>query len=177
MKLKIFIPATFIPLSGAMMLVPAAVPAQNLFESDAGSGNFYEFTPNGTLNTFASGFSRPSGLAFNSAGQLIVADNSANITEISPSGEKSTFATGLNYTYGLAFNNAGDLFATSGLGPNKGGSIIEITPDGMKNTFAHVSSPAGLAFDEAGDLFISDNFNGTIIEFTPAERRAFLPLY
>src|ERR1017187_10301030 len=37
---------------------------QNLFVSDAGSGNIYEFTPGGVQSTFASGLNQPLGLAF-----------------------------------------------------------------------------------------------------------------
>ena len=46
------------------MLVAASAQAQNLFEADYGSGSIYEFTPDGTQTTFASGLHLPLGLAF-----------------------------------------------------------------------------------------------------------------
>ena len=48
-------------------------------------------------STFASGLYGPYGLAFNSAGNLFVADyGSGNIYEFTPGGVRSTFASGLN---------------------------------------------------------------------------------
>ena len=78
--------------------------AGDLFETDLGSGNIYEFTPGGTRSTFASGLSNPNGLAFNSAGNLFEADfASGNIYEFTPDGVQSTFASGLPDPAGLAF--------------------------------------------------------------------------
>ena len=49
-----------------------------LFSADDGS--IYEYTPDGVRSTFASGLNQPRGLAFNSAGDLFVAENgSGNI--------------------------------------------------------------------------------------------------
>ena len=60
----------------------------DLFESDYGSGNIYEFTPGGTRSTFASGLNGPGGLAFNSAGNLFAGDVSAvtstNLLPVAP---------------------------------------------------------------------------------------------
>jgi len=46
---------------------------QNLFVSDAGNNAIYQFTPDGTRSTFASGLNSPDYLAFDSAGNLFVA--------------------------------------------------------------------------------------------------------
>src|ERR1039458_3696345 len=48
--------------------------SQTLFESDFYDGNIYEFTPGGAQSTFASGLSGPTGLAFDSAGNLFAGD-------------------------------------------------------------------------------------------------------
>ena len=58
----------------------------------------------------------PTGLAFNSAGDLFEADHgSGNIYEFTPGGTQSTFASGLNAPDGLAFNSAGNLFEADSL--------------------------------------------------------------
>jgi sugar lactone lactonase YvrE len=81
----------------------------NLFVSAANNttslGIIYEFTPGGMRTTFASsGLSVAVSLAFNSAGNLFVADySSGHIFEYTPDGTQSTFASGLNEPAGLAF--------------------------------------------------------------------------
>ncbi|OWK39899.1 IPT/TIG domain-containing protein [Fimbriiglobus ruber] len=85
----------------------------------AGSGTFRvqvslsaPWTP--TVATVASGFTNPSGLAFDTAGNLYMADASANtISKIVPGGTVTTFATGLAGPDGLAFDTAGNLFSDS----------------------------------------------------------------
>ncbi len=130
--------AVFI-LSVAAQLIYAA--PGDLFESDQGSGNIFEFTPGGTRSTFASGLT-PRGLAFNSAGNLFEGDGSGNIYEFSPGGTRSTFASGLT-PEGLAFNSAGNLFEAD----FGSGNIYEFTPGGTRSTFASgLSDPTFLAF-------------------------------
>ncbi len=117
--------------AGAILLLAGNVQGQTLFETDFGSGNIYEFTPSGSKSAFASGLNYPSGLAFDSTGNLFVADNdSGQITEITPGGSQSSFASGLSYPSGLAFDSAGNLFeADSG-----SGTIYEFTPSGSQST-------------------------------------------
>jgi DNA-binding beta-propeller fold protein YncE len=84
---------------GVVLLIATSAQAQNLFVANAGSypnfsGNIVEITPDGTQSTFASGFYSPAGLAFNSAGNLFVANTGdLNITEITPDGTQSIYAT------------------------------------------------------------------------------------
>jgi hypothetical protein len=149
--------------------IPDIIKAQNLFVADNGSGNIYEFTPDGVQSTFASGLNGPTGLAFNSAGNLFVADGSGNIYEFTPGGVRSTFASGYSYSEffapeGLAFDSAGDLFEAD----NGDGNIYEVTPGGVQSPFASgLSSAHGLAFDSAGNLFVADLSSGNVYEFTP----------
>jgi len=114
-----------------------------LFEADQVSGNIYEFTPNGASITFASGLFLPTGLAFDSAGNLFVSDanNNGTIVKFLPNGASITFATGLgDHPHCLAFDGAGNLFLASG-------GIQEFTPDGTHSNFASgLDSPMCLAF-------------------------------
>src|ERR1035438_365054 len=108
----------------------------------------------------------PIGLAFNSAGDLFVANCWAgSITEITPGGARSTFASGLNSPFGLAFNSEGNLFA----GEYWNNDIREFTPDGTQSIIfsSGLSNPIGLAFNGAGDLFVANGPSGNITEITP----------
>ena len=157
--------------AGAVLLMAASAPAQNLFATDFEGGHVYEVTPDGVQTTFASGLVNPAGLAFNSAGDLFVADNgSGKIYEFAPDGTRTTFATGLDHPFGLAFDSAGNLFVGNqgtGIGT---GSIYEFTPGGAQSTFVNlVYDSFGLAFDSAGDLFEANAYGNDIHEYPPGE--------
>jgi DNA-binding beta-propeller fold protein YncE len=79
--------------------------AGNLLEVDNGSGNIYEFTPNGGSSTFASGLVCPWGLAFDNAGNLFEANcsDAQNIYEFTSNGGSSTFASRFEEPTFLAF--------------------------------------------------------------------------
>src|SRR6266478_2424768 len=101
---------------GALSLICASAPAQNLFMSDGYSGeshtfgHIYKFTPNGASSTFASGLDGPESLAFDAAGNLFVADG-GSIYKFAPGGARSTFASGTSGV--LAFDAAGNLFVAA----------------------------------------------------------------
>src|SRR5215471_17034544 len=78
---------------GAILLICSSASAQNLFLSAGNS--IYEFTPNGTETTFASGLIGPGALTFDEGGNLFVAD-SGTIDRFTPQGVRSTFASGLD---------------------------------------------------------------------------------
>ena len=83
--------------------------------------------------TFASGLSYPSGLAFDNAGNLFVADaGSGAVYKFTPAGVRTTFASGLNYPSGLAFDRAGNLFVDAG----ERQQSINSLRTGVRTTFA-----------------------------------------
>jgi len=151
---------------GKIFLLASSAQAQNLFAGSSSSGNVYEFTPGGAQSIFASGLT-PTALAFNSAGDLFVANKgigngpSPSISEITPSGTQTTFATGFTDPKGLAFDIVGDLFVAD----NATGNIYEFTPGGVRSTFASGVYGNGMAFDSAGNLYVSDG--STIYKYTP----------
>lgn len=156
---------------GALILICPSAPAQNLFMSsnDGQTGVIFEFTPDGTQSTFASGLSNPQGLVFDSSGNLFVADaGSGAIYKFTPDGVRSIFARGLaGAAVGLAIDSADNLFVADG-------DIYKFTPDGVRTTFASgLEWPWGLAFDGAGNLFVTDGIDvvgpghAHIYKFTP----------
>lgn len=155
--------STFASLAGVHNFYGLAFDsAGDLFVSDdpfnTTYGSIYEYTPGGARSTFATFINGGAeGMAFNSAGNLFVANGSA-IYEYTPGGVQSTFAQHAPST-GLAFNSAGDLFVSSG-------NIYEYTPDGVRSTFAKNGVAVGLAFDSAGNLF-AGSLTHNIYEYTP----------
>ena len=153
----------------AISLICARASAQNLFTVDVDpttggfNGSIDEFTPNGVRSIFASGLTSPFALAFDSRGNLFVADSgSGAVYKFTPAGVRTTFAVGLSVTVGLAFDSAGNLFATEFYS----GHIYKFTPNGVRSTFASgLFEPQGLAFDRAGNLFVAAG--GTVSKFTP----------
>ena len=142
-----------------------------------GSGKIYKLTPNGLRTTFASGLDLPTGLAFDSAGNLFVANVSKFINgaiyKFTPTGGRSTFASGLTNPEAVPFDNAGNLFVSAFYSTSyPGGAIYKITSGGVRSTFAIGVSPfAPMACDSAGNLFVSD-FGGNIYKFTPSRVRS-----
>jgi hypothetical protein len=108
---------------------------------------------------------RPSGLAFDSAGNLYVANSGAStIEKFTTNGVGSVFASsGLNYPVGLAFDSAGNLYVAN----NSGYTIEKFTTNGVGSLFASTGSgsPYALAFDSAGNLYMDQNY-GRIDKFT-----------
>ncbi|HXB69550.1 MAG TPA: IPT/TIG domain-containing protein [Candidatus Acidoferrales bacterium] len=128
--------------------------AGNLFIADTSNEAVRKLTTAGIISTFAgqggAGFggdgglatraqvSNPSGLAFDGAGNLFIADTTNNrIRMVAPNGIISTVA------------------GSSGSGSNFAG-------DGGAATKARLNSPKGIAVDAAGNLFIADTFNNRI---------------
>jgi len=136
----------------------------------------------------------PAAIAFDSAGDLFIADDANNaIDEVSASGVASV-AVGTPGTPGymgdsgyaasaeldspqdIAFDGAGNLYiADTGnkairevSGPVIGPASIITTCAINGSPGVTLSSPKGLAFDKSGDLYISDTGNNAIYEISSA---------
>src|SRR6266704_2355077 len=148
---------------GAAILTCSSASAQNLFVSgrDAGGGEIFKITPNGTLTIFASRVSYASSLAVDKTGNLFVADyDNGIIYQYKPSGLRATFASGLYHPVGMALDSAGNLFlADNSIGNLHQGSIYKYKPDGSRVTLAVLNPgdrPADLALDSMGNLYMGD---------------------
>ena len=151
-------------------MVILAVHAQNLFVADHETGSIYEFTAGGVKSTFASGLDDPTGLAFDSSGDLFILTVDNLYEFINNDGTLNTnptlYASGFDIPTDLAFDSHGDLFVAN----HSAETIIEITPNGMQSIFASWTLPeffpGMLAFDRMDDLFVSSE-TGEIIEISP----------
>ena len=123
--------------------------------NDAGAKGQITINPVVTVSTFVSnGLDEPVALAFDSAGNLYVANAGNNtISKVTPAGLVSTFvSSGLDEPVALAFDSAGNLYVA-----NEGNSTIsKVTPAGVVSTFVSsgLDDPVGLAFDSAGNLYV-----------------------
>ena len=179
--------------------------AGNTFIVDSFNHRIREVSPSGTISTFAgtgiAGFSgdgglarnamlnAPSGILFDAAGNMLVADGSNNrIRRIDPSGIITTIAgTGqlgysgdggpalqadLNYPWGLLLDAAGNLYFSDILNYavrkiDTAGTITTVAGtgtagyngDGIPAIMAQLNFPRGLAIDSSGNLYIADTMN------------------
>lgn len=180
----------------------------NVLIADTSNRRIRRVTAAGVIETFAgngvSGFSgdngpatsaqlsAPYGLAFDSGGNLFVADRyNYRIRKINPAGVISTFAGSGTYGFlgdggqaasarlaspaGIAFDGSGNLLiadtdnsrirkvVSSGVISTVAGSnLIGFAGDGGQATLAQLNSPYGVALDAAGDLLIADTNNQRI---------------
>ena len=126
-------------------------------------GNVYKIAADGAATPFATGFSGPTGLALDGAGNLFVADGPAGtVSEVTPAGAVSTIASGLNSPYGLAFDHSGTLYV-SGMG-----TISKISASHTVTPFVSGLGGSGsIAFDSAGNLFVVSNSGNDIRKIAP----------
>jgi sugar lactone lactonase YvrE len=129
-------------------------------------------TPAGNASV---GMNAPKGMAFDSAGNLLIANaDTGKIFKFAPDGKRTTFASSLTHPFGMAFDADGNLFVAEV--QEKSGLVLKFTPDGKRSTFASgLVEPLFLAFDPAGNLFVLDvkgGYMGTILKFTPDGTRS-----
>jgi sugar lactone lactonase YvrE len=119
----------------------------NVFVADYDHGMIYEYKPNGSRGTFTvlDPSDRPADLAFDSMGNLLMADLGGNIYRYDPNGVlrrhgRTTFGSVPNSAQSLACDSAGNLLvvdaggvSSAGNGPN---AIYKFTQQGARSTFA-----------------------------------------
>jgi streptogramin lyase len=124
-----------------------------------------DIKPDGTVSTFAATSGFPVGLAFDSSGNLFVANRSDSVQEFSPTGSLlSSFALVSGATVSaIAFGPSGNLYVSD----NGLNNVNVYSPTGtFLDTFATLDSgPRGLVFDSSGDLFVATG-SDSIIEYS-----------
>jgi DNA-binding beta-propeller fold protein YncE len=163
----------YLILAAALCLLLAPhLLADTFYLGDVTDNRIVEMSAAGALTTYLTNISDPSGMAFDSGGNLFVACESGGfIYEIKPDKnvsipfDNSLLANGIG---GLAFDGNGNLFAAI-QGKGKPGDIVEITPTGSTSIFASgLPNPQGLAFDASGNLYVTTFQNNTILKITPS---------
>ena len=136
--------------------------ADYVYVSNTGAGTITRIdTTDASESIFASGLDEPEGLAFDSAGNLYVADSGDGIiSEINSAGSVSTFASGLNSPAGLTFDPSGNLYVAN-TGNN---TISKVNSSGSVSVFATgmQSFPyngAFLAADSAGNIYANASWS------------------
>lgn len=183
-------------------------PADNLFIADSSNNAVRKVDASGIITTVAgtgaSGFSGdggaatsatlnyPTGVAFDSSGNLYIADQNNNrvrkvdvtgtITTVAGNGNSnpttngvSATTTGLAGPNGLAVDSSGNIYISESYGHrirkvDSGGVITTVagtgtsglSGDGGPATSATLREPAGLAIDTSGNLYIADWSNHLI---------------
>ena len=131
-------------------------------------GSIYAIQPDGTVSTFATGFSEISGMAFGADGALYTASyRDGNLYKITTTGSVSQLAQGLNGPRGLAFGADGVLYVAQ----QGDSSIIKVSQTGSTETFAEGLGSNGLfgiAFDNSGNLFAANWGDNNIWKITPS---------
>jgi sugar lactone lactonase YvrE len=157
-----------------------------------------DFTTDG-LSAAQSGMTNPAGVAFDSSGNLWVADSNDNrVLEFKPPfsngmaasvvlGQPSltstityTTASGLNFPSSVAFDSSGNLWVADGgnnrileykapFGTGMSASLVigqaNLTVGASASTQAGFDSPGSIAFDSSGNLWVADTFNNRVLEF------------
>jgi len=154
--------------AAVVLLVASGAGAQDLYVSFGGVINV--LSPAGAKRSFPAQFFDPLGLAFDTAGNLFVADFGYRcVFEFTPQGAQSTFVSSseLGNPEALAFDHAGNLY----VGDYGNGTIWKLTPDGTQTSFAFgLPSPVGLAIDSSNDVFVtlaSFTTPRVVYKFTP----------
>ena len=142
--------------------------SDNIYVSCWGNRTIIKFDSYGNRITFATGFNRPMGLAFDSNGYLYVADEAAGtIWKLDSNGNGIIFASGLAGPAILAFDSSGYLYVGAEH-PLKGGdgTIRKFDSSGNGSIFASgFGNIQGLAFDNSSNLYVADAALGTIWKF------------
>src|SRR5579863_840584 len=134
----------------------------------AGSGS--------VLRTITQGLFVPYSLAFDSSGNLYVANN-RNVTVYATGSTNliRTITNGIGVPSRLAFDQAGNLFVANVGQPSIGGNTVTVYAPGsmspLRTITQGIDGPQYLAFDSNGNLYVANNLNNTVTVYAGGKNR------
>ena len=151
------------PRYGAVTLSNSTNPAQQValeYLQGRGNGPQVVFPGNKTQTAVDSGFSSPSGVAADGAGNIFIADSTSNVVqEILAAGGYTTVKTlgsGFSCPRGVAVDGGGNVFVADSCN----NAVKEIVAIGgyttVKTLASGFSAPAGIAVDGRGNVYVAD---------------------
>ncbi len=144
----------------------------------AGNGNF-RFSGDGGAATSAA-LSAPSSVAFDSAGNLYIADTLNNrIRKVSGGTITTVAGTGTSVPLpasplGLALDSAGNLYVSISnccievIQPSGASSTIQVDRVSISSDTYEIGTPQGLAVDAAGNIYFADSFENLVGRLAPS---------
>lgn len=121
---------------------------------------------NSTLRVIATGFSAPSGIAFDRQGNLYIANFLSNtIDRITLDGSRMQFSAGINLKgpIGLTIDDTGNVYVAN----YNSGTIARINPAGVATIIASgFKKPYYLALDNDGNLYVSQQEDNSVVRIT-----------
>jgi len=136
------------PIDGSIILTRSGSRGQKL------PVTLFKLLPEGELIEMPVDIMNPTGLAFNSEGELFVTNRAAGeVVKIERNGHYFTFSSNLGIATGIAFSSEGKLFVG-----DRSGTIYKISDSGDVETFTTLEPSVAayhLAFDKNDDLFVT----------------------
>lgn len=122
---------------------------------------FYGGSSMAGLTKISSYFNAPTGIAFDSKGEMYVTDWSNNsILKINANGKKETFYSGISSPAGIVFDAKDNMYVSS-YGDDY---ILKINSDGKSEKISDgYHTPTGIAFSNQGQLLITNRSTGEIV--------------
>ena len=144
-------------------------PDGYMYVSDTSNDRILKRNPNdpSSVSVFHSSSGTPTGMVFDSAGNLYVSHYGlSRIVKITPGGVMTTFVPSISRPIGLAFDNAGNLFVTR----QTDGIVNKVTPAGVVSTFASgLGNVNGIVINPNNNyVYVASQDTGNVYQITPA---------
>ena len=146
-----------ISYSGVSNTFPIGTAISSLSPSNTG-GAPTAGTSNPTITTLGSGFSGPTGVAVDAAGEVYVADANNNAVKKIVGSTVTTLGSGFNGPTGVAVDAAGAVYVADA----SNNAVKKIVGSTVTTLGSGFNIPIGVAVDAAGAVYVADLLNGAI---------------